>query len=97
MSLSLKNRKVKFSTKGLSPKSLAKIENPVITGLMNPVTAKLVKNVSFQKNWALCHNRVNEPHPNRVKNHFWHQVTTGLMNPVPTRLKEKVEHPLQQG
>jgi len=67
MSLSFKNRKIKFSTEGLNPKSLAKIENLVITGLMNPVTAKL-KKMFLYKNCALCHNRVNEPHPNRVKN-----------------------------
>ena len=69
MFLSLKNRKVKFSTEGLSPKSLAKIENPVITGLMNPVIAKLVKS-HFQKIGHSVTNRVNEPHSNRVKKSF---------------------------
>jgi len=48
MSLCLKNRKVKFSTEGLTAKPLAKIENLVTTGLMNPVTAKS-KNVSLTK------------------------------------------------
>jgi len=70
MSLSLKKIEgVKFSTKGLSPKSLAKIENPYITGLMNPVIAKLVKS-HFQKIGHSVTNRVNEPHPNRVKKSF---------------------------
>jgi len=49
VSQSQKIEGVKFSTEGLSPKSLAKIENPDITGLMNPVIAKLIKQVSYQK------------------------------------------------
>jgi len=77
MSLSLKNRKVKFSTEGLSPKSLAKIENPDITGLMNPVTAKLVKNDSFQKIGHSVTTGLTNPIPTGLRNVFGIKLQQG--------------------
>jgi len=69
MSLSFKNRRIRFSTEGLSPNLWQKVENPDITGLMNPVIAKLVKSL-FSKIGHSVTNRVNEPHLNRVKKSF---------------------------
>jgi len=93
MSLSFKNRKVKFSTEGLSSKSLAKIENFVITGLMNPVTAKS-KKCFFTRTEHSVTTGLTNPILTGLRILLWHRVITGLMNPVPTRLKEKVENPL---